>query len=45
MSYDEKKFLEEHKKTWNTFVSFSIKGCIIITIILCLMAIFLTNSG
>ncbi len=43
MSYDEKKYLEEHKKTWSTFVSISIKGCIIITVVLILMAIFLTN--
>ncbi len=43
MSYDEKKYLEEHKKTWNTFVSISIKGSIIIAIILIIMAIFLTN--
>ena len=43
MSYDEKKYLEEHKKTWNTFVSLSIKGCIAITLVLILMAIFLTN--
>ena len=45
MEYDEKKFLEEHKKTWSTFVNLSIKGCVIITIVLGLMAIFLTNSG
>ncbi len=43
MSYDEKKYLEEHKKTWSTFVSFTIKGCIIITILLILMALFLTG--
>ena len=43
MSYDEKKYLEDHKKTWRKFVDLSIKGSIIITIILILMAIFLTN--
>ena len=43
MSYDEKKYLEDHKKTWNTFVSLSIKGCVIITVVLILMAAFLTN--
>jgi len=43
MSYDEKKYLEDHKKTWKMFVYFSIRGSIIITIILILMAIFLTN--
>ena len=43
MSYDEKKYLEDHKKTWKKFVYFSIRGSIIITIILILMAIFLTN--
>ena len=43
MSYDEKKYLEDHKKTWKIFVNLSIKGSIIITIILALMAIFLTN--
>ena len=31
MSYNEKKYLEDHKKTWQGFVSWSIKGCIIIT--------------
>ena len=44
MSYDEKKYLEDHKKTWKTFINLSIKGSIVITIILTLMAIFLTNS-
>ena len=44
MSYDEKKYLEDHKKTWKKFIDFSIKGSIIIAIILILMAIFLTNS-
>ena len=43
MSYDEKKYLEDHKKTWKTFVSLSIKGSVVIVIILALMAIFLTN--
>ena len=43
MSYDEKKYLEEHKKTWSAFVSLTIKGCIIITIMLILMALFLTG--
>ena len=44
MSYDEKKYLEDHKKTWKTFINLSIKGSIAITIVLTLMAIFLTNS-
>jgi len=44
MSYDEKKYLEDHKKTWKTFINLSIKGSIVITIVLTLMAIFLTNS-
>tara|TARA_Y100001980_G_C14473148_1_gene252925 strand:- start:646 stop:780 length:135 start_codon:yes stop_codon:yes gene_type:complete len=43
MSYDEKKFLEQNKKMWKAFVSYSIKGCIIITVVLILMAIFLTG--
>ena len=43
MSYDEKKYLEDHKKTWKGFVNLSIKGSIIITIILILMSIFLTG--
>ena len=43
MSYDEKKYLEDHKRMWKAFVSLSIKGSIVITIILILMAIFLTN--
>ena len=43
MSYNEKKYLEDHKKTWQGFVSWSIKGCIIIAIILILMSIFLTG--
>ena len=44
MSYDEKKYLEDHKKTWKRFIDLSIKGSIIIVIVLTLMAIFLTNS-
>ena len=44
MSYDEKKYLEDHKKTWKKFIDLTIKGTIIIMIILTLMAIFLTNS-
>ena len=44
MSYDEKKYLEDRKKTWKKFIDLSIKGTIIIAIILVLMAIFLTNS-
>ena len=44
MSYDEKKYLEDHKKTWKKFIDLTIKGTIIIAIILTLMAIFLTNS-
>ena len=44
MSYNEKKYLEDHKKTWKKFVDLSIKGTIVIAIILILMAIFLTNS-
>ncbi|MAI02746.1 MAG: aa3-type cytochrome c oxidase subunit IV [Rickettsiales bacterium] len=43
MSFDEKKYLEDHKKTWKTFVNLSIKGSVVIVIILALMAIFLTN--
>ena len=43
MSYDEKKYLEDRKKTWKTFVNLSIKGSVVIVIILALMAIFLTN--
>ena len=44
MSYDEKKYLEDRKKTWKKFIDLSIKGTIVIAIILILMAIFLTNS-
>ena len=44
MSYDEKKYLEDHKKTWKKFVDLNIKGSIVIAIILILMAIFLTNA-
>ena len=44
MSYDEKKYLEDRKKTWKKFIDLSIKGTIIIAIVLILMAIFLTNS-
>ena len=44
MSYDEKKYLEDHKKTWKKFIDLTIKGSIIIAIILVLMSIFLTNS-
>ena len=43
MSYDEKKYLEDRKKTWKKFIDLSIKGSLIIAIILVLMAIFLTN--
>ena len=43
MSYNEKKYLEDHKKTWQGFISFTIKGCIIIAIILVFMSIFLTG--
>ena len=44
MSYDEKKYLEDRKKTWKKFIDLSIKGSIVIAIILILMAIFLTNA-
>ena len=44
MSYDEKKYLEDHKKTWKKFIDLTIKGSVIIAIILILMAIFLTNT-
>ena len=44
MSYDEKKYLEDRKKTWKKFIDLSIRGSIIIAIILTLMAIFLTNA-
>ena len=44
MSYDEKKYLEDHKKTWKKFIDLTIRGSIIIAIILILMAIFLTNA-
>ena len=44
MSYDEKKYLEDRKKTWKKFIDLSIKGSIVITIVLILMAIFLTNA-
>ena len=44
MSYNEKKYLEDRKKTWKKFIDLSIKGSIIIAVILILMAIFLTNS-
>ena len=30
MSYDEKKYLEDRKKTWKKFIDLSIKGSIII---------------
>ena len=43
MSYDEKKYLEDHKKTWKKFIDLSIKGSIVIIVVLALMAIFLTN--
>ena len=43
MSYDEKKYLEDHKKTWQGFISLTIKGSIIIAIVLILMSIFLTG--
>ncbi|MDC0651646.1 aa3-type cytochrome c oxidase subunit IV [Alphaproteobacteria bacterium] len=43
MSYNEKKYLEDHKQTWKGFVNLSIKGSIIVIIMLALMAIFLTN--
>ena len=43
MSYDEKKYLEDHKKTWKKFIDLSIKGSIVIIVVLGLMAIFLTN--
>ena len=43
MSYNEKKYLEDHKKTWKTFVDLTIKGSITITVVLVLMAMFLTN--
>ena len=43
MSYNEKKYLEEHKKTWQGFINLTIKGTIIIAIILILMSIFLTG--
>ncbi len=43
MSYNKKKYLEDHKKTWKGFIDFTIKGSIIIAVILILMAIFLTN--
>ena len=41
--FNEKKYLEDRKKTWKKFIDLSIKGTIIIAIILILMAIFLTN--
>ncbi len=44
MSYNEKKYLEDHKKTWKKFIDLSIKGSVVIAIILILMAIFLTNA-
>ena len=44
MSYDEKKYLEDRKKTWKKFIDLTIRGSIIIAIILILMAIFLTNA-
>ena len=43
MSYNEKKYLEDHKKTWQGFISLTIKGTIIIAIVLVLMSIFLTG--
>ena len=43
MSYNEKKYLEDHKKTWKGFIDLTIKGSIVITIVLVLMALFLTN--
>ena len=43
MSYNEKKYLEDHKKTWKGFIDYTIKGSIVIVILLVLMAIFLTN--
>ena len=39
-----KKYLEDRKKTWKKFIDLSIKGSIVIAIILILMAIFFTNS-
>ncbi len=43
MSYDEKKYLEEHKKTWKSFIDYTIKGCIVIVVVLVLMSVFLTG--
>ena len=43
MSFNEKKYLEDHKKTWQGFISLTIKGSIIIAIVLILMSIFLTG--
>jgi len=43
MSYNEKKYLEDHKKTWKGFIDLTIKGSIVIVVLLVLMAIFLTN--
>jgi hypothetical protein len=43
MSYNEKKYLEDHKKTWKSFIDLTIKGSIVIVVLLALMAIFLTN--
>ena len=32
---------ENHKKTWNNFTKFVLWGCIAVTLVLALMAIFL----
>jgi hypothetical protein len=41
MAYNQKKYYEDHLKTWKSFVKFSIYGTIGIIALVVLMAIFL----
>ena len=41
MAYNEKKYYEDHVKTWKSFVKFSIYGCVGVIALVVLMAIFL----
>ncbi len=43
MSYDKEKYHQDHVKMWKGFVDYSIKGIIIISIFLVIMAVFFTN--
>jgi hypothetical protein len=41
MAYNQKKYYEDHLKTWKNFVKFSIYGTIGVIALVGLMAIFL----